>query len=234
MLSIGTFSKLSNVTTKTIRYYSDIGLLVPVYVNLKNGYRYYSATQLKTMLLINRLKQYSFSLEEIAEVLKKDGDEEFLYTLLTQKKQSVQKKINYYNYILKQLEKDASNLERGKRIMSYLDDIKIELVETKPKNVLFLRDKINVKNFGELIGKLFQTAEEKKLTIIGAPIAIYHDEEYNPENYDTEVAIPVLEDTEGTRIFESGLCAMATLRGNYSNLTAVYAELKKWVTKLLQ
>ena len=33
MLSIGAFSKISNVTTKTLRYYDEIGLIKPVYVN---------------------------------------------------------------------------------------------------------------------------------------------------------------------------------------------------------
>ena len=30
MLTIGAFSKISNVTTKTLRYYDEIGLIKPV------------------------------------------------------------------------------------------------------------------------------------------------------------------------------------------------------------
>ena len=58
MLSIGAFSKISNVTTKTLRYYDEIGLIKPVYVNDENGYRYYSTSQLETVLLIGKLKWY--------------------------------------------------------------------------------------------------------------------------------------------------------------------------------
>ena len=65
MLSIGEFSNICKVSTKTLRYYAEIGLLEPSEVNPENGYRYYSIEQLKTMLFINRLKSYSFSLDEI-------------------------------------------------------------------------------------------------------------------------------------------------------------------------
>ena len=69
VLSIGEFSNICKVSTKTLRYYAEIGLLEPSEVNPENGYRYYSIEQLKTMLFINRLKSYSFSLDEIKKIL---------------------------------------------------------------------------------------------------------------------------------------------------------------------
>lgn len=54
MLSIGEFSKVCGVSTKTLRYYDEIGLIHPDEINPENGYRYYSIGQLKKMLLINR------------------------------------------------------------------------------------------------------------------------------------------------------------------------------------
>ena len=72
MLSIGKFSNICRVSTKTLRYYAEIGLLLPSEVNPENGYRYYAIEQLETMLFINRLKAYHFSLEEIGDILKSD------------------------------------------------------------------------------------------------------------------------------------------------------------------
>lgn len=40
MLKIGEFSKLAKMTVKTLRYYNEIGLLKPIFVD-DNGYRYY-------------------------------------------------------------------------------------------------------------------------------------------------------------------------------------------------
>ena len=77
MLSIGEFSNICQVSTKTLRYYAEIGLILPDEINPENGYRYYSIEQLKRMLFINRLKSYNFSLEEIRAILdaKKPQDE---------------------------------------------------------------------------------------------------------------------------------------------------------------
>ena len=41
MLSIGEFSKICQVSAKTLRYYDEIGLLRPEEINPENGYRYY-------------------------------------------------------------------------------------------------------------------------------------------------------------------------------------------------
>ena len=69
MLSIGEFSKICKVSTKTLRYYDEIGLINPSKINQENGYRYYSIEQLETMLFVNRLKQYNFSLEEKEKII---------------------------------------------------------------------------------------------------------------------------------------------------------------------
>ncbi len=231
MLSIGIFSKISNVTTKTLRYYDEINLLKPVHVNTENGYRFYDVEQLKDIILINKLKAYFFSLEEIAEVLNKPEDDVLLYNLIKQKQKSIQDKLNNYNFILKQIKKDILNLERGKNLMEYLDNIEIKLIETKSKNILFIREKMSIEEYGKYLGKLFETLEKEKFTIDGAPMFIYHDKEFDPKNNDTEIAIPIKEVVKGTRELQGSLCAMGTLKGPYTELTSLYAKLQQWVEK---
>ena len=58
--------------TKTLRYYAEIGLLQPSEIDPENGYRYYAIEQLEKMLFINRLKAYSFSLDEIKAILQSE------------------------------------------------------------------------------------------------------------------------------------------------------------------
>lgn len=69
MISIGEFSKICHVTTRTLRHYDEIGLLKPMYTNDENNYRFYDVSQIRKMLLINKLKRYSFSLGEIKEMI---------------------------------------------------------------------------------------------------------------------------------------------------------------------
>lgn len=71
---IGEFSKLCQVTVKTLRYYEEIKLLIPVEVDEWTGYRYYDLSQLWRMNRIAYLKQLGFSLEEISALFE-DGKE---------------------------------------------------------------------------------------------------------------------------------------------------------------
>lgn len=68
-LKIGEFSELNQVSVKTLRYYEEIGLLVPFEIDEWTGYRYYKVIQMQTMEKIRTLKRLGFSLEEIKEII---------------------------------------------------------------------------------------------------------------------------------------------------------------------
>lgn len=234
VLSIGEFSKICEVSTKTLRYYDEIGLIHPDEINPENGYRYYSISQLKTMLLINRLKSYHFSLEEIKAILEleEDQSEEKLFAALHRKRKEVQEKLNAFAYTLNQMSNDILNLENGIPIMSYLDNIEVQLVETKSMNILSIRQMMSSADYAAGYGKYFSRLYEKiateKLTLIGKPMTIYHSPEYNPAGNDTEFAIPIEETVKGTKELPGSLCAKSVLKGPYPELTSVYANLMEW------
>ena len=69
MLKIGDFSALAKVSIKTLRYYDEAGLLEPEWVDPASGYRYYAARQIARLHRILALKDFGFSLEEIASLL---------------------------------------------------------------------------------------------------------------------------------------------------------------------
>ena len=62
---IGAFAAMNRVTVKALRFYEERGLLLPVYINDENGYRYYSRSQMPQLNRINALKEAGFTLEEI-------------------------------------------------------------------------------------------------------------------------------------------------------------------------
>ncbi len=237
LLSIGEFSKICEVSTKTLRYYDEIGLIHPDEINPENGYRYYSIKQLKTMLFINRLKSYHFSLEEIKAVLESEEDqsEEKLFSTLHRKRKEIQEKLNAFAYTLNQMSNDILNLENGIPIMSYLDNIEVQLVETKPLNILSIRQMMSSDDYAAGYGNYFSSLYEKiateKLTLLGKPMTIYHSSEYNPAGNDTEFAIPIEEAVKGTRDLPGSLCAKSVLKGAYPGLTSVYANLMEWTEK---
>ena len=94
-LKIGAFSKLMQVTVKTLRHYEKKGLLAPDEVDEWTGYRYYSIDQMQKLQTIRDLQRLGFSLDEIKE-LYEDGSH-------TPDIQQMDEKIKETERLLKQL-----------------------------------------------------------------------------------------------------------------------------------
>ena len=71
MYNISSFSKLSNTSIQTLRYYDTLGLLKPGKIGEFNNYRYYTTDELTTIKIIKKLKKMKFSLKEISLILNK-------------------------------------------------------------------------------------------------------------------------------------------------------------------
>jgi len=236
MLSIGEFSNICKVSTKTLRYYAEIGLLEPSEVNPENGYRYYAIEQLEKMLFINRLKSYGFSLDEIKAILQSEETQDNnLYHAFTHKKKELEEQVLNYRQILAQLEDDISAIEQGKSIMSYMEDIDVQLVDVPEMYLLSIRKMVQAEDYpmeySSCFGKLFKRIALDKLTMAGAPMVLFHSEEYSAAGLDTEFAIPVQEYATGTRDFSPGLCLKTVVRGAYTQLSSVYVKQREWAEK---
>lgn len=67
-MRINQFSKLTNLSTKTIRYYEDIGILPPA-IRLDNGYRDYDERDVDRARFVAGARSLDFSLDDIQEIL---------------------------------------------------------------------------------------------------------------------------------------------------------------------
>lgn len=236
MLSIGEFSNICKVSTKTLRYYAEVGLILPAEINPENGYRYYAIDQLETMLFINRLKSYNFSLEEIKEIL--DSGEladEKLCSQLVKKEKEMKAQARELQKSLDQLKADLLNLRQGRSMMSYLKTIDVKLVDVMPLRLFFIRKMVQQGAFEDeyknCFGKLLKKVASDGLTITAPPMVLFHGAEFTPSGLDTEFAIPVKEQADGTRDFSPGLCLKTVLHGPYSDLPSVYAKQYEWAER---
>ena len=50
MLKIGDFAQKFGVSIKTVRYYESVGLIVPGYIDLYTGYRYFNENNFNAVL----------------------------------------------------------------------------------------------------------------------------------------------------------------------------------------
>lgn len=230
MLSIGEFSKICKVTTRTLRHYDEIGLIKPKLINEENGYRYYDISQIRDMLLVSRLKEYNFSLLEIKEILKKKN-KKFTLDKIMAKAEETNNLINNFINLEKQMKADILRLKKGLDIMSFVDELEVKLVKTEDMNIVSSRQIMSTSDYGKYIGKVFETIVSNKLNAVGAPMSIYYDNEFNEEENDTEVAVPVKESNEHTRVFSGKLCAMIKYTGAYSTLSNGYGRVIEWMEK---
>lgn len=64
VLTIGQLAKAAGVTTPTIRYYEEIGLL-PKAGRTKSGQRAYDETELERVTFIRRCREFGFSIDQV-------------------------------------------------------------------------------------------------------------------------------------------------------------------------
>ncbi len=67
-MSIGQLAKQAQVSNRTVRYYEELGLIVPKNRG-SNRYRYYDETHLSRLNLIKMLQESGFALKEIVAAL---------------------------------------------------------------------------------------------------------------------------------------------------------------------
>lgn len=72
-LKIAEFSKISDISVYTLRYYDRLNILKPLSVNETNGYREYSSEQLLRVTEINSLKELGLTIKDMAYFFANDS-----------------------------------------------------------------------------------------------------------------------------------------------------------------
>lgn len=228
LISIGQFSKICAVSIKTLRYYDKVDILKPEKVDKFTGYRYYSESQLDDMLIINRLKRYGFALIEIKSFLS-TRDKRVLFSKLKDQENIIKTDLSHKTMLLKELTGVIRNFERTGEIMHLKNNYEVELTNRNDTAILSSRQNMGVEDFDKYFGILFTKIAKEGINTTGDVIAIYHDNEWNENNSDIEIAISIKDKEKATRILKGGLCATTIHKGAYANLSEAYASVVKWI-----
>ncbi|MFA9464021.1 MAG: MerR family transcriptional regulator [Velocimicrobium sp.] len=102
MYSIGQFSVMFQLNKKTLRYYDEIGVFKPAFVDANNQYRYYKENQIAVMKEIVRLKDIGIPLDLISKILTSQDDAQ---------------ETECYNKRLREIEEEQRLLERQKHLI---------------------------------------------------------------------------------------------------------------------
>ncbi|MEB4784866.1 helix-turn-helix domain-containing protein [Paenibacillus jamilae] len=161
--SIGEVSRLKNVTIKALRYYHNIGLLIPAYTNPDNGYRYYTINQFIYLDIIKICKQSNVSVKEIKALFAR-ADTNYLKFYLEQKNEEIHKEIKKLEQLNKQIEilktaihsSEDELMNNGFNIQTFKDRYFLSLpTQDGELNEIKSFDKLDEK-LGELAVQTFQ------------------------------------------------------------------------------
>ncbi len=192
-IPIGRFSTITRLTRKALRYYDSRGLLIPEAKNTVTGYRYYTGDQVQQGILIKYLATMGFGIEEIFEYIKAErtDDKDKRDNLIDSRLKETQSELRRLESIASLLDKTKHN-ELMKETMS-----EPSIKEEPPVRIISKTAKgITKETIGRILGEIIgviQSPENQAnfVRVVGPPVTIYHDKEYNEEEGTLEVAFPI-------------------------------------------
>ncbi|KGR77393.1 MerR family transcriptional regulator [Ureibacillus manganicus] len=103
MYKISDFSEMTGLSKETLRYYAEVKLLEPAYIDPKNNYRYYDDGSFFLATLLMKLRGFGFTIQEMISVME---DESFvnLENLLLQKRNNIRKQIKELQNQIEEIE----------------------------------------------------------------------------------------------------------------------------------
>ena len=102
MMQIGDLALKAGITTRTIRYYEELGIIEPE-ERSEGGFRLYSEVQVRRLHIIQSLKSLGFELDRVRELFnlqyraETGGDlSRTMIDLLDEQQQEIDRKISHY------------------------------------------------------------------------------------------------------------------------------------------
>jgi DNA-binding transcriptional MerR regulator len=229
MLKIGDFSKLSQVSVKTLRFYDEIGLLKPTYVDRFTGYRYYGANLLSRLNRILIFKELGFALDEITLLLREDLSPGEVREALQGKGAELSYKIAQEQARLAQIETWLRQIEQEGHVPNY----EIKLKQIPPQLVASVRDQLDsYEQAAELFAEL--TGHLKKHNAAGRCGAVWHACAGQAKAIDCETIVflnHAVPESARVKVYElpATIAACAIHQGSDETVTQAYITLRTWI-----
>jgi DNA-binding transcriptional MerR regulator len=224
---IGSFSKITNLSVKALRYYDEENILKPSYRNEENSYRFYDDNDFKKAELIVILRELNFSISEVKDVMNIYEDKADLSYILEEKKDMVRKKIIEEKALLKKINLYInSSFIEGDSV-----DYKIEVKDIPTVRVAAIRYKGKYIDCGKYIGKIYKVI---KGDVKGAPFNCYYDGEYK-EEADIEACVPTSKQVSDSVVTIKELPAIRGIStihtGTYESINRAYKAIFDYAQK---
>ena len=186
MLKIGEFSRLSQVTVKTLHHYDEIGLLKPTSIDKFTGYRFYTVEQLPRIHRIMALKELGLSLEQIALMLSEELSTEEIRGMLRLQQAQIQQRVREEQTRLAQVEFRLSMIEMEDK----MPELDVVVKKIPPARALTLRRAMKSEDLVAFGIELEQALARHNIKLVGPAFEIHYAEEFKVDFEDVEYVIP--------------------------------------------
>ena len=233
MFKIGDFSKLSQVSVKTLRYYDEIGLLRPSEIDRFTGYRYYTASQLSRLNRILLLKDLGLSLDQIGRLLGSDLPPAQLRGMLKLRQAEIERSIEEEEARLTRVAALLTHIEQENVNMSKYD---VVIKKVAPVRIASIRDVVaNYGAQGELWGELGAYLAQHNVKAVAPCLTIDHNESYKERDVDLEVcevidaALPMTDRVKVRELPAVEQMACVVHHGTFASIGQAYQAVVSWI-----
>ncbi len=233
LYSIGQMAKMFQLPIKTLRYYDEIDLFNPQYLNEKTGYRYYTADQFEHISTIIFLKILGMPLKKIKNHLENPDIDDFL-ALLKEQKQQTERKIIELEEIKKKFQIRIGAIEEAKNIKQFNEVI----IRTLPKRrIVLLKEPFFLNSRIELLLKKLEAKINLTLpVIIGNVVLRMAKEKIEQQCFDEYNAVGMILETIKIKpslveVIDSGTFACIWFKGSHQQAHIYYQRLLNYISR---
>lgn len=238
-MSIGKVSKLKNVSIKSLRYYDQIGILKPAFVNTETNYRYYTKEQLYLLDAITVCIKLGIPLKDLNNYVESSSIN--LQKLLYDGKILAEQKIMDIHNCLATLQETLQNMASPVTGLAKIPESKsgILLPDGFYHNEIVTRKMLTVpleemdvpKYYGQHILKLFVTAQQLG-TVVAYPSGVLH--EYRNGKYQRHMFLTITGDApsavasdQTVRTINEGDFACRRISTHVTDIETIREEMKE-------
>jgi DNA-binding transcriptional MerR regulator len=229
MLAIGEFSRITQLSIRTLRHYHEVGLLEPAEIDPRSGYRHYTLGQVPIAQVIRRFRDLDMPVERVREVLAAPD--------LGKRNKLIAEHLAALESKLAQTQAAVATL-RG-LLQSGPAPIAVELRKVPATRALAIHAVVTRDELGAwwrgALGELEATCDAHQLARTGAPGGTFAMELFELERGDVTMFIPIAGETRPV-----GRTAMATIpaaelavtqhRGPHDDIDLTYSALGAYVS----
>lgn len=231
--SIGEISKLFDINKKTLRYYDEIGLFKPSFVNKDNNYRYYTLDQFQYLETIKYLKELGLSLDKIKYNLTNLNSEDVINSLEEQNN-IIDAKISELQLIKQKINKKIIQIKDSTR--NDLLEI-IREVDFNERQAVRLRHSIKTDYDIEFsLRKLIKMSDNKIFLTYGLVGVSISRDDLIDRKYDEYKSIFIMIEEEKydkslIKIFPKGTYVCIRFKGVHKDAPPYYEKLINYINK---